>query len=509
MAEYAAAATRLRLKSVKPGAQVYVRGNRPQAYTAVNAGAVNPRLARWRWNTGGPNTIMGYALTELRDKARDASRRDALADNGLEVMVTNIVGTGIKPQWNTPNSVFNQRIGQLWLDWTDESDADGRFDFYGQQSVAVRSMFEGGDCFARMRVRRPEDGLLVPFQVQLLEGDFCPVNKNEPRAQDKPNYIQNGVEFDLIGRRRGYHLYQEHPGDYSTNPDTVFVAASEIAHLALSGKRIGQIRGEPALARALVKLRDLDIYDEAQLVRQQVAALHAGFITPQAEGMFSGEGDQAAAIDANGTALVTLEPGLMQVLGPGEDVKFSTPPSPGDSYAVYVAHQERRVATAIGVLYEQLTGDYSAVNDRQWRAAINEFRRRIERIQHQTVVFQLCRPIMWRFVEIALMNRNIILPADVSFRQAVTPKWLPQAWPYINPEQDVNTKIKEMRSGLRSRAHQVSTDGYDVEAVDAEIAADNIRADTAGLIFDSDPRKTTVAGLYQVGPEPIDPATQN
>jgi capsid protein len=41
----------------------------------------------------------------------------------------------------------------------------------------------------------------------------------------------------------------------------------------------GQIRGEPWLARALVKLNELDQYDDAELVRKKTAAMFAGFIT--------------------------------------------------------------------------------------------------------------------------------------------------------------------------------------------------------------------------------------
>jgi capsid protein len=58
----------------------------------------------------------------------------------------------------------------------------------------------------------------------------------------------------------------------------VRVPASEIIHL-FRVLRPGQIRGEPWLARALVKLNELDQYDDAELVRKKTAAMFAGFIT--------------------------------------------------------------------------------------------------------------------------------------------------------------------------------------------------------------------------------------
>ena len=39
--------------------------------------------------------------------------------------------------------------------------------------------------------------------------------------------------------------------------------------------------------------------------------------------------------------------------------------------------------------------------------------------------------------------------------------------------------------------------GYDAEEIDAEIAADNERADNLGLILDSDPRKVAKTGAVQ------------
>jgi len=60
--------------------------------------------------------------------------------------------------------------------------------------------------------------------------------------------------------------------------DTVRVPAAEVMHL-FRPLRPGQIRGEPWLARALVKLNELDQYDDAELVRKKTAAMFAGFIT--------------------------------------------------------------------------------------------------------------------------------------------------------------------------------------------------------------------------------------
>src|SRR3546814_19723420 len=97
--------------------------------------------------------------------------------------------------------------------------------------------------------------------------------------------------------------------------DTVRVDASEVIHL-FRPLRPGQIRGEPWLTRALVKLNELDQYDDAELVRKKTAAMFAGFITRMApEDNLMGE----SAADGNGVAPAGLEPGRSEESRVGEE----------------------------------------------------------------------------------------------------------------------------------------------------------------------------------------------
>ena len=76
------------------------------------------------------------------------------------------------------------------------------------------------------------------------------------------------------------------------------------------------------MGRVLLKLYELDQYDDAELVRKKTAAMFAGFITKNdPDTPFMGEGTP----DDKGAAQAGLEPGTLQLLEPGEDVKFSEP----------------------------------------------------------------------------------------------------------------------------------------------------------------------------------------
>jgi lambda family phage portal protein len=265
----------------------------------------------------------------------------------------------------------------------------------------------------------------------------------------------------------------------------VRIPAAEVIHL-FRPLRPGQIRGEPWLARALIKLHELDQYDDAELVRKKTAAMFAGFITRLSpEDNLMGEG----VSDANGVALAGLEPGTLQILEPGEDIKFSQPADVGSSYSEFMRQQFRAVAAAMGITYEMLTGDLTQVNYSSIRAGLLEFRRRCEAIQHSVIVHQLCRPIWRAWMEQAVLAGALTLPGYATRRRDYqSVKWIPQGWQWVDPLKETEAMKSAIRSGLMSRSEAISANGYDAEDVDNEIAADNARADSLGLVFDSDPR---------------------
>ena len=468
------------------------------------------------WQVGNPGAVAALASTqhELRVKSRDLVRRNAWAAAGVEAFVSNAIGTGIKPQSMVADNALREAIHSLWWDWCEETDAAGLTDFYGLQALACRAMLEGGECLVRLRYRRPEDGLPVGLQLQLLEPEHLPTTLNQELPSG--NVIRAGIEFDRLGRRAAYHLYRSHPGDGALSSplapmsgtggwfgglDTVRVPASEIVHL-FRPLRPGQIRGEPWLARALVKLNELDQYDDAELVRKKTAAMFAGFITRLSpEDNLMGEG----VPDANGAAMAGLEPGTMQILEPGEDVKFSQPADVGASYAEFLRMQFRAVAAAMGITYEMLTGDLTQVNYSSIRAGLLEFRRRCEAIQHNVIVHQLCRPIWRAWMEQAALEGALALPQfNQNKRNYLSARWIPQGWQWVDPKKEFDAMLTAIRAGLLSRSEAISAFGYDAEDIDREIAADNQRADELGLVFDSDPRhdKQPIAA---VGTQPVAP----
>ena len=130
------------------------------------------RLKTFAASRAHVNTLIQAAGADMTARARYLIRNNGYAANAVESWAGNAVGTGIKPSSGIADAVLKDRVQRLWLRWTDESDAEGLTDFYGQQRRAARELFIAGEVFFRIRPRRPEDGLSVPLQLQMLPAEM-------------------------------------------------------------------------------------------------------------------------------------------------------------------------------------------------------------------------------------------------------------------------------------------------------------------------------------------------
>lgn len=491
-----AARTRVRIKGT--GLYVEQLGRTASIEPAFDGASQGPRFRNWTATTSGVNALVGGSLTTLRSRSRDTARKNPWARQGVETHVANLVGSGIKPLSRVKDEAFREAQQEAWLDWTDEADADGLTDYYGLQAIGARALQESGEFLIRFRSRRMEDGLTVPLQLQLLEGDHLPIERT--LTLDSGNRVIQGVEFNLIGQRVAYWIYRQHPGDIQLtgldNTQLVRVPASEICHV-FKVMRPGQVRGYPWLATVLTRVREMLEYEDAELVRKKFAAMITAFLTTSGDAPEEVLNAKLEVIKSGepGVAGGVMEPGTTQILQPGEDIRFSESPEVGQTYDVFMKTNLRAIAAGMGLTYEQLTGDLSNVNFSSIRAGLNEFQRRCTADQEQTLVFQMCRPVWNRWNREAVLAGVLDAPGfALNPRPWLRVEHIAQGWRYVNPKDEVDADIKAIRGGLNSRRRVVSGFGVDVEVLDREIAEDSKRADNLGLVLDSDPRKTKAAG---------------
>lgn len=438
-----------------------------------DAAQSNRRLRGFRATREHVNALMQRAGPDLNARARYLVRNNGYAQNAVDSWAANCVGVGLKPSSQITTASRKRALQRLWLDWTDQADAEGLTDFYGLQRRAAREVFIAGEVFIRFRPRQARDGLVVPLQLQMLPSEMLPIEKNE--ILEGARVIRQGIEFNGIGQRIAYHFYRRHPSD-ATEPglagETVRVPASEVLHI-IDPVEAGQLRGVSRFAPAIVKLFLLDQYDDAELDRKKIAAMYAMFVTSPAD-----------ADPLEGDPAEEVAPGQIVRLDPGEEVTIGDPADSGNTYEPFQYRTLLQVAAALGIPYPYLTQDMVKGNFSNSRLALMEFRRKVEAWQHSVMIFQMCRPIWERFMDVAVLAGALRAPSyDTRRKEYLACKWLPPKWQWVDPLKDINAEIAEIEAGLKSRSQAISERGYDAEEMDAEIAADHAREAKLKLDF--------------------------
>jgi capsid protein len=140
------------------------------------------------------------------------------------------------------------------------------------------------------------------------------------------------------------------------------------------------------------------------------------------------------------------------------------------------------------------------------RLALLEFRRRVEAYQHAVMVWQTCRRVWARWMDVAVLSGALALPDyEENRRGYLGCSWLPPRWDWVDPLKDARAEIEQIEAGLKSRTQALAERGYDAEQVDAgdrrsasgQIAADRAREQRLGLVFN---------GMTPADAAPIDAA---
>ncbi|CAA7626620.1 Bacteriophage capsid protein (fragment) [Magnetospirillum sp. SS-4] len=92
---------------------------------------------------------------------------------------------------------------------------------------------------------------------------------------------------------------------------------------------------------------------------------------------------------------------------------------------------------------------------------------------------------MWqRWLDVAVLSRALDIPGYERNRASfIACAWLPPKWDWVDPLKDTKAEIEQIGAGLKSRTQALAERGFDVEQVDAEIAADREREQRLGLQF--------------------------
>lgn len=434
----------------------------------------NRRLKNWFTGSNGPNKENDVSIHTLRDRARDLVRNNPYAARGLQAITSNVIGEGIVPAAK-PNPLLKKSnaeikkaeiADQLWGTWAETTlcDYDEKLNIYGLQNLIMRTIAQDGECLIR-KVIDPLNPSGVPLRIKIMEADYIDTLKGSEKGGNK---IVNGIEYDKAGKKVAYWLFSTHPGELEKASESLRVLAAEVLH-PFRVDRAQQNRGVTWYSSVIVRLRGLDEYEDAQLVRQKIAACFAAFVT---------KNDDLGSDEVS--TQERIEPGLVSRLSPGESISFSNPPSV-DGYRDFTSVGHRGVAAGLGITYESLTGDLTNTSFSSGRLGWAEMFRNVRQWRVDIIEPQVMTPLWLWFTEAATAGKANILGVGV--------KWTPPKREPIDPIKDVEAASNKVRAGFSTVSEEILSLGGDPIKVFQERSDELKKFDELGIFTSSDPRK--------------------
>lgn len=468
----------------------YKRANDAMKKRKYDGAARTRRTANWRAPSSSQNAESANSIETLRNRSRDMVRNNPWANRAVSLISANVVGKGILPAIQSPTPELSRRHQELWQRWASNSqlDYDCRLNFPAIQALVMKSVVESGEVIIRRRrVERSRN--ILGTQLQILEADHIVTNRIFRNASNG-NRVVLGIEIDDADCPVAYHLYENHPGNIGVeavdikNPLKIIrVPIEDIIHV-FRIDRPGMLRGVPWLSNAIIRLRELDEMEDAQLVKTKVSAVFSAFIhdiePPPKD----------PTLQDDEFELEKLEPGIVEYLPPGKDIKFANPNLPAaDTYTQYTSSILHSIAAGIGVSFEALTGILSEVNFSSARMGWLEFHRNIETWRAHMIDPMLNAKVFKWFLE----GAQAIGENTTNVRAS----WSAPRREMIDPTKEVPALQTAVRSGFITLSEAIRQLGCHPTDHFAEIKADNDILDQLELKLDTDPRNTTVAGKVQ------------
>lgn len=451
------------------------------------AGAMYNRLVTdWISSGTSADSEIKGSLRALRNRARQLERDNDFIRQYLRAVQNNVIGQGIPFQaqvrmqrGNKLNEPMNDQIEKAWARWArkDSCHVAGKLSFSDIERLAIRSIARDGEVFVRV-VNQKFGSSRIPFALEVIEADLLDDDKNG--QSEEGNEIRMGIEFSKWGRPLYYYFHKKHPGDFQF-PKANQVAsnghnkvpASEVIHLFIQ-ERAHQTRGFSWIASSMMRLHQLQGFEEATVIKARVAAATMGFITSP-EGELKGD-------DVDGYDRVQdSSPGQWNYLAPGEAVNVPDMGEPPATLDQFMTSNLRAIAAGSGVSYETISRDYSRTNYSSSRLALLDDRDHW-RVLQRWVIDNFHQIVFEKWLDMAVLEGAIQLAGyELAPEKFQAVRWMPRGWAWVDPLKEVQGAKEALRANLTTQSDILAGQGLDFEEVMMQRKREKDLAEELGL----------------------------
>ena len=431
----------------------------------------------------------------IRGLARHGQQNHDLVAGAIRHLIDSVIGPdgiGIEPTPrnfdDTINEEYAKALRSAWVDWCLKPEVTQRFHWNKACRMVFEAWMRDGEIFAQ-RLSGPVNGLdhgtLVPYSIELIDVDFCPMDYHDPEKN-----IYQSIERNQWGKPVAFWFYKNHPhSDFPsvlpTKNDLKRVDANRIHHIA-NINRVGQMRGISIFASVLDRLDDVRDYESSERIAARIAAALTAFVKKGGPDNFR-EDDQKDPKER----LLNLQPGMIiDGLRPGEEIGIISSDRPNTNLLGFRSGQLRAVAAGIGASYSSLAKDYSGTYSSQRQELLEAYIRYA--VLADDFVRDWVQPNYKDFVSVAHLSGAVPRPNEVDPAKADEAVFVAQAMPWIDPLKEAAAIHQMVLDGFMSEVQAIRRRGGSPQEVLDQIARFRVLAKQKGLVFASNAAHQTI-----------------
>lgn len=461
-----------------------------KGYSDAGASYTKKALKGFLPNSGSPHEDINENNYTLRQRSRMLAMSAPVCASAIKTNRTNVVGNGLRLKSTINRNALGMSQEQaeewqkkteaefaLWATKKQGCDATGMNDFYGIQQLCLTSWLMSGDVFAV--VKRSDRTPLLPYGLRLhvIEADRIrtPQDKgiimsmSQTKGQaENGNTIFDGVEVDKSGMVQAYYIANTYPYE-----NLIEAAETKFTRVEAYGKKTGlpnilhimeserpdQYRGVPYLAQVIEPMLQIKRYTEAEIMAAVVQSFFTAFITTEAGANdmpyneVGGDGVEEVSHDPNE---YEMGPGTINMMEPGEDIKFGTPTHPNTGFDVFIRSMCVQVGAALEVPADLLLKEFNASYSAS-RAALLEAWKSF-RMRRVWLTNDLCKPVYEIWLTEAVALGRISAPGfltDPLIRQAyLGSEWIGPSQGMLDPTKEIQAAVMAIENGLSTHEQE-------------------------------------------------------
>jgi lambda family phage portal protein len=436
-------------------------------------------LAGWKWDGGFSAQEIRYQLATIRARSRELAKNSTAHKRFLQLFAVNVVGDGFTfkslPHDGFPGSKDYRLDSQAarfieyhfwrWCSHRDPETGRTWCDASGRKTMAEMDILnaktwarDGEYIMYEIAADNPYGIAYRIIRPDALDETYC----REPSAGLNPIYC--GVEMSLAtGRPVAYYF---HTTDVSSSirgyhgQPLVRIPAEKIIH-GFEPEDEDQPRGIPLGHASLIKLKMMQLYDEAEITaaRDEACSVRTYYSTEADPDGITDLTDEDNA-DAANALTQDKQAGQSEVLPPGWKSDVNVPQHPNREVTAFKTAMDRDISSGYGIEYSNAYNNWAGVSFSSVRqGTISE--RDCWILRQNMMISQSKSPVFlaWlkSFLSLAVSGNY---PAE-KIGKFAEHEFRGKRWMWVDPMKDMNAAKMAVENGWKTNGQVASDLGTD------------------------------------------------